>query len=72
MRRRILVKLLSVKFSSNPFIGSRLVICGRKDRHGEADGRISHVLVAVKLIKRAHLRVTVSGWSHPCPRKDSD
>jgi hypothetical protein len=36
-------KLLRIKFYKNPFIWSRVVVCGVTDRHGEANRRFSQL-----------------------------
>jgi len=39
--RHIFEKYSNVKFNENPSNGSRVVSCGRTDRHGEANSRFA-------------------------------
>jgi len=41
--RQIFEKYLNIRFLENPCSGSRVVPCGRTDRHDEANGRISQL-----------------------------
>jgi hypothetical protein len=42
-------KYSNVKFHENPFIGSRVVPCGRRDGHDETNSRFHNVRDALKI-----------------------
>jgi hypothetical protein len=46
--RQILEKSTNIKFHENPSSGSRVVPCGRTDRHDEANSRFSKFTTAPK------------------------
>jgi hypothetical protein len=58
--RQIFEKYSNIEFHKNPSIGSRVVPCGRTDRHDEAKGRFLEILRMRLKIQENHALVSAA------------